>query len=239
MSTRLTENRGFAAVAITVIRYRSSPALTWRFFCQGCPPGPNPPSSSSNKEATSLAATRWPLWMGSNVPPITPSRRFRMVCQLTGACWPSLIVQARPAIITSATAASARPAMQSARLLAISPCRVGPPEVVIARRRANRVSPRRGNDETDVTGDVLGSETSDRQQLVDHCRQLLGGAAFVHGDDLLVAGYRRVAAAPQVLGLRIEPVRVPARGHHVRQHVGGRVAVVGAAVAEHQQGAAR
>ena len=29
----------------------------------------------SNRPATSLAATRWPLWMGSNVPPTTPSLR--------------------------------------------------------------------------------------------------------------------------------------------------------------------
>jgi hypothetical protein len=36
MSTRLTENRGLDAVAITVIRYRSSGGLTPRsVFCHG------------------------------------------------------------------------------------------------------------------------------------------------------------------------------------------------------------
>ena len=42
-----------------------------------------PCEACSNRSATSLAATRCPLWMGSNVPPITPSRRFCTVCQLT------------------------------------------------------------------------------------------------------------------------------------------------------------
>ena len=60
------------------------------------------------------------------------------------------------------------------------------------------------------------SSSSDRQQLVDHRRQLLGRPALVHGDHLLVARHRRVTAAPQVLGLGVEPVRVPAGGHHVR-----------------------
>src|SRR3954454_2139989 len=75
MSTRLTENRGLLAVAITVIRYRSSAEVTWRpCFCHGSPVGTNTTSSRSKRSATSLAATRWPLWMGANVPPITPSR---------------------------------------------------------------------------------------------------------------------------------------------------------------------
>ena len=73
MSTLLTENRGFDAVAITVIRYRSSAADTFRSsFCQGWPVGTKMTSSSAKMCATSLAATRWPWWMGSNVPPITP-----------------------------------------------------------------------------------------------------------------------------------------------------------------------
>ena len=75
MSTRLTENRGFDAVAITVIRYRSSAAETSRpSFCQGWPVGTKTTSSSEKKCPTSLAATRCPWWMGSNVPPITPMR---------------------------------------------------------------------------------------------------------------------------------------------------------------------
>jgi len=57
MSTRLTVNCGFEAVAITVIRYRSSagdaPSLS-----SGCPVGTNTTSSSENACATSLAATR-------------------------------------------------------------------------------------------------------------------------------------------------------------------------------------
>ena len=75
MSTRLTENRGLDAVAITVIRYRSSDGATRRpSFCHGCPVGTNTTSSSEKKCATSLAATRCPWWIGSNVPPITPIR---------------------------------------------------------------------------------------------------------------------------------------------------------------------
>src|SRR5262249_10849613 len=32
-------------------------------------------SASPNRAATSLAATRWPWWIGSKVPPMIPSRR--------------------------------------------------------------------------------------------------------------------------------------------------------------------
>src|ERR1700712_5644703 len=74
MSTRDTENRGFAAVAMTAIRYRCSAGLT-SLFCHGCPVGTNSTSSSSKRSATSDAATRWPWWIGSKVPPITPIRR--------------------------------------------------------------------------------------------------------------------------------------------------------------------
>ena len=48
-STRLTEKRGLEAVAITVIRYRSSAAETCRLFCQGWPLGTNTTSSRSNR----------------------------------------------------------------------------------------------------------------------------------------------------------------------------------------------
>ena len=76
MSTRLTENRGLDAVATTVIRYRSSARLTSRStFCHGCPVGTKMTSSSPNRSATSLAATRCPWWIGSKVPPITPILR--------------------------------------------------------------------------------------------------------------------------------------------------------------------
>ena len=75
MSTRLTVKRGLDAVAMTVIRYRSSGGLTSRsVFCHGCPVGTKTTSSSPNSPATSLAATRWPWWMGSNVPPMIPIR---------------------------------------------------------------------------------------------------------------------------------------------------------------------
>jgi hypothetical protein len=61
MSTRLTRNRGLDAVAITVIRYRSSAGLTvTSSFCHGCPVGTKTTSSSENLSATSLAATRCP-----------------------------------------------------------------------------------------------------------------------------------------------------------------------------------
>ena len=61
MSIRLTENRGLDAVAITVIRYRSSDGDTFRSsFCHGWPVGTNTTSSSVKTCATSLAATRWP-----------------------------------------------------------------------------------------------------------------------------------------------------------------------------------
>src|SRR5512141_2764945 len=78
MSTRDTQNRGLDAVAITVIRYRCSAGVTRRSdFCQGSPVGTNTTSSSSNHACTSEAATRWPWWIGSNVPPITPMRGAR------------------------------------------------------------------------------------------------------------------------------------------------------------------
>ncbi len=61
MSTRLTENRGFDAVAITVIRYRSSAGETSRSsFCHGWPVGTKITSSRSKYACTSLAATKCP-----------------------------------------------------------------------------------------------------------------------------------------------------------------------------------
>src|SRR5699024_6498050 len=76
MSTRLTENLGLDAVAITVMRYRSSAGETGRSrVCHGSPVGTKATSRSPNRWATSLAATRWPWWMGSKVPPITPIHR--------------------------------------------------------------------------------------------------------------------------------------------------------------------
>ncbi len=58
-STRLTENRGFDAVAMTVIKYRSSAGLTpLPCFCHGLPVGTKTTSSRLNRSATSLAATR-------------------------------------------------------------------------------------------------------------------------------------------------------------------------------------
>src|SRR4029079_8240229 len=80
MSTRDTVNRGLDAVATTVIRYRCSAGETTRSaFCHGSPVGTNTTSSRSNQACTSLAATKWPWWIGSKVPPITPTRR-RPVC---------------------------------------------------------------------------------------------------------------------------------------------------------------
>ncbi len=80
MSTRLTVNRGLDAVATTVIRYRCSAELTWS-FCHGRPVGTNTTSSRPSPACTSLAATRWPWWIGSNVPPITPIRGARSTAE--------------------------------------------------------------------------------------------------------------------------------------------------------------
>ena len=58
-STRLTVKPGLDAVAMTVMRYRSSAGLTSRAsFCHGWPVGTKTTSSSSKTLATSLAATR-------------------------------------------------------------------------------------------------------------------------------------------------------------------------------------
>ena len=86
MSTRLTVNWGFAAVAMTVIKYLCSAALTWFLaFCHGSPVGTKITSSSLKTLATSLAATRWPWWIGSNVPPMTPTRRRPLALSTEGA----------------------------------------------------------------------------------------------------------------------------------------------------------
>ena len=62
MSTRETVNFGFDAVAITVIRYRSSALVTFLSSLNtGRPVGTNSTSSRSYTHATSDAATRWPL----------------------------------------------------------------------------------------------------------------------------------------------------------------------------------
>src|SRR3954468_7945970 len=74
MSTRETVNRGFDAVATTVMRYRCSVEATAALW-GGMPVGTNTTSSRSNTRCTSLAATRCPWWIGSKVPPITPIRR--------------------------------------------------------------------------------------------------------------------------------------------------------------------
>ncbi len=59
MSTRLTLNLGFEAVAMTVIRYLSSAGETARVsFWYGSPVGTKMTSSSAKSCATSLAATR-------------------------------------------------------------------------------------------------------------------------------------------------------------------------------------
>src|SRR3712207_5466608 len=61
---------------MTVMRYRSSAGATSRsLFCHGWPVGTKTTSSRPKRTATSLAATRCPWWIGSNVPPITPIRR--------------------------------------------------------------------------------------------------------------------------------------------------------------------
>ncbi len=59
MSTLDTVNRGLAAVAITVIRYRCSGEVTaWTSFCHGRPVGTKITSSRWNRDDTSDAATR-------------------------------------------------------------------------------------------------------------------------------------------------------------------------------------
>src|SRR5690242_11398053 len=97
MSTRLTVNRGFEAVAMTVMRYRCSAGVTSTSCLKdGAPVGTKTTSSRSNSAATSLAATRWPWWMGSNVPPITPSRSLPRA-PLRCSVWEMLV--ALPAIV--------------------------------------------------------------------------------------------------------------------------------------------
>src|SRR5699024_6192001 len=76
-STRETVKRGFDAVAMTVIRYRCSGLVTSSTsFWYGRPVGTKTTSSRSKVAWTSLAATRWPWWMGSKVPPMTPTLRL-------------------------------------------------------------------------------------------------------------------------------------------------------------------
>src|SRR3954470_19394123 len=95
MSTRLTMNRGLEAVAMTVMRYRSSAGLTAKsLFCQGCPVGTKTTSSRPKRSATSLAATRWPWWIGSKVPPMTPSRRRPPSRARTSGCGSGVVATA-------------------------------------------------------------------------------------------------------------------------------------------------
>src|SRR6476620_1107910 len=76
MSTRETQKAGVEAVAMTVMRYLASGADTSRdCFCHGWPVGTKTTSSRSKNDCTSLAATRCPWWIGSKVPPMTPTRR--------------------------------------------------------------------------------------------------------------------------------------------------------------------
>ena len=84
MSTRDTVNFGFDAVAMTVIRYRSSALVTFLSNLNtGRPVGTKITSSRSYTQDTSEAATKWPLWIGSKVPPMMPMRN--RLCQLPRA----------------------------------------------------------------------------------------------------------------------------------------------------------
>ena len=84
MSTRDTVNFGLDAVAMTVMRYRSSALVTFLSSLNtGRPVGTKITSSRSYTHDTSEAATKWPLWMGSNVPPMMPMRG--LLCQLPRA----------------------------------------------------------------------------------------------------------------------------------------------------------
>src|SRR5690625_4261053 len=84
ISTRETEKRGLEAVATTAIRYRCSARVTARSDLKGCAPvGTKMTSSSANSSATSLAATRCPWWIGSNVPPMIPIRVGSRVAAIT------------------------------------------------------------------------------------------------------------------------------------------------------------
>src|SRR5690625_8016185 len=65
---------------MTVIRYRCSGLVTSSTsFWYGRPVGTKTTSSRSKVAWTSLAATRWPWWMGSKVPPMTPRSEERRV----------------------------------------------------------------------------------------------------------------------------------------------------------------
>src|SRR4051794_20554290 len=55
----------------------------------------------------------------------------------------------------------------------------------------------------------MGRRYSDRKQALDKLLQLGGVAAFDHRQDLTIGTSGRVAGAPVLLGLRVEPERVP------------------------------
>src|SRR5699024_3789162 len=83
---------------------------------KGCAPvGTNPTSSRSNSSATSLAATRCPWWIGSNVPPMMPTREGARSARIIGrlgnefvAPGPSQRLRCRVPMLRSANVPSRR-----------------------------------------------------------------------------------------------------------------------------------
>src|SRR5688500_16186168 len=63
-----------ATTALARASRSAAGAITSPRFCQGSPATTSSTRSRSSAWRTSTAATRWPMWIGSNVPPSTPSR---------------------------------------------------------------------------------------------------------------------------------------------------------------------
>src|SRR4051812_20561300 len=82
-------------------------------------------SSSPKRPATSLAATRWPWWMGSNVPPITPIR-------------PPVTERGYPVLAVAGPAGPVRPGGRPRVPRAADPSPTGSPVQPVAARPADR-----------------------------------------------------------------------------------------------------
>src|SRR3954470_1724239 len=254
MSTRLTENRGLDAVAMTVIRYRSSAGLTARsLFCHGSPVGTKTTSSNPKRPASSLGARVWPGWRGSNVPPMIPIRP-----PATGRAYPgprepapSGPVQAGDRMPTrrwgSGAGATRLPRAAGhfrASLRGRATVDVRTPRAALSNASGRmglrlRSEPRgrkgHGGRRGDRSTGAMSRGAPRNSERGDELRQLGGVAALHHVDDLAVAVRGRVPAPPQPPRLGVEPVRRPRPADQVGKHRQAWLPVVRPAVTEHQQ----
>src|SRR5919204_3624075 len=76
-------------------------------------------------------------------------------------------------------------------------------------------------------------------QRLDELLELAGGPALERAAIPLVRGDDRVAVVPVQSRLGVQPERAPRLLGHLREHVGARIAAVGARIAEHDDGGAR